>query len=93
MRVHIGHTKEGDTISFQYTDKVYCANKTLHKKICFMIVQGVLQEDPKWTSGEWELHLMISSPEESEGEVAVIRCRTARWWKERQSKAVARSSS
>jgi hypothetical protein len=73
MKVHIGHTKEGDVISFQYTDSVYCANKTIRKKICYMIVQGVLQEDPKWRSGEYELRLMISSPEEAEGYIAVIQ--------------------
>ena len=73
MRVHIGHTKSGDIISFQYDDSVYCANKTLHKKFCYMIVQGVLQEDPKWESGKYELQLMISSPEEAEGDIAVIQ--------------------
>jgi hypothetical protein len=47
MRVHIGHAKAGDIISFQYNDSVYCANKTIHKKICYLVVQGVLQEDPE----------------------------------------------
>ena len=73
MRVHIGHAKEGDIISFQYDDSVYCANKTIHKKVCYMIVHGVLQEDPKWESGKYELRLMISSPEEAEGDIAVIQ--------------------
>ena len=73
MRVHIGHTKAGDIIYFQYDDSVYCANKTLHKKICYMTVHGVLQEDPKWESGKYELQLMISSPEEAEGDIAVIQ--------------------
>ena len=73
MRVHIGHTKEGDVISFHYNDSVYCANKTIRKKICYMVVQGVLQEDPKWRSGEYELQLMISSPEEAEGSIAVFQ--------------------
>ena len=73
MRIHIGHVKKGDKISFQYTDSVYCANKTIRKKICYMIVEGVLQEDPKRESGNFELQLMISSPEDAEGEIAVIQ--------------------
>lgn len=73
MRIHIGHSKEGDLISFQYTDSVYCANKTIHKKICFMVVEGVLQEEPKKESGRYELRLMISSPQDAAGEIAVIQ--------------------
>ena len=73
MRIHIGHAKQGDMISFQYTDSVYCGNETIRKKICYMIVEGVLQEDPKRESGKFELQLMISSPEDAEGEIAVIQ--------------------
>ena len=73
MRVHIGHTEKGDVISFHYNDSVYCANKTIQKKICYMIVQGVLQEKPKLGSGEYEIRLLISSPEEAEGHIAVIQ--------------------
>ena len=73
MRIQIGHAKQGDMISFQYTDSVYCANKTIQKKICYMIVEGVLQENPRQESGKFELQLMISSPEDVEGEIAVIR--------------------
>ena len=73
MRIHIGHVKKGDMISFQYADSVYCANKTIRKKICYMTVEGVLQEDPKRESGNFELQLMISSPEEAEGYEALIQ--------------------
>jgi hypothetical protein len=73
MRVHIGHAKAGDIISFQYNDSVYCANKTIHKKICYLVVQGVLQEDPELSSGKYELQLMITSPEEAEGLLALIQ--------------------
>ena len=73
MRVHIGHAKEGDIISFQYNDSVYCANKTIHKKICYLVVQGVLQEDPKLKSGKYEFRMKISSPEEVEGYEALIQ--------------------
>ena len=73
MRVHIGHAKEGDIISFQYNDSVYCANKTIHKKICYLVVQGVLQEDPKLKSGKYEVRMIISSPEEAEGYEAVMQ--------------------
>jgi hypothetical protein len=73
VRIHIGHSKEGDLISFQYTDSVYCANKTIRKKICFMVVEGVLQEEPKKESGRYELRLMISSPQDAAGEIAVIQ--------------------
>ena len=73
MRVHIRHAKEGDIISFQYNDSVYCANKTIHKKICYLVVQGVLQEDPKLRSGKYEIRMMISSPEEAEGYEALIQ--------------------
>ena len=70
MRVHIGHAKEGDIISFQYNDS---ANKTIHKKICYLVVQGVLQEDPKLKSGKYEIRMKISSPEEAEGYEALIQ--------------------
>jgi hypothetical protein len=73
MRVHIGHTKKGDIISFQYNDSVYCANKTIHKKICYLVVQGVLQEDPKLKSGTYEIRMKISSPEEAEGYEALMQ--------------------
>ena len=73
MRVHIGHAKEGDIISFQYNDSVYCANKTIHKKIWYLIVQGVLQEDPKLQSGKYEIRMIISSTEEVEGYEAVMQ--------------------
>ena len=73
MRIHIGHAKEGDIISFQYNDSVYCANKTIHKKICYLVVQGVLLEDPKLESGKYEFRMKISSPEEAEGYKAVIQ--------------------
>ena len=73
MRVHIGHAKEGDIISFQYNDSFYCANKTIHKKICYLVVQGVLLEDPKLESGKYEFRMKISSPEEAEGYEALIQ--------------------
>jgi hypothetical protein len=73
MRVHIGHTKKGDIISFQYNDSVYCANKTIHKKICYLVVQGVLQEDPKLKSGKYEIRMKISTPEEAAGYEAVMQ--------------------
>jgi hypothetical protein len=72
MRVHIGHAKEGDIISFQYNDSVYCANKTIHKKICYLVVQGVLLEDPRLENGKYEIRMKISSPEEAEGYEAVM---------------------
>jgi hypothetical protein len=73
MRVHIGHVKKGDIISFQYNDSVYCANKTIHKKICYLVVQGVLLEDPKLKSGKYEIRMKISSPEEAEGYEALMQ--------------------
>lgn len=73
MRIHIGHAKEGDIISFQYSDSMYCANKTVHKKICYLFVQGVLLEDPTLKSGKYEFRMKISSPQEVEGYEAVLQ--------------------
>jgi hypothetical protein len=53
--------------------RVDCANKTIHKKICYLIVQGVLQEDPKLKSGKYEIRMIISSPEEAEGYEALFQ--------------------